>query len=145
MHIRQVVRLQGWNLSTGSPRYTSLRYPSFRFYVITTHISLKRRVSWIFCIGSQTFLVCGQLKIFQCFTKHKKIDLNVDWRTISANLADHQWSAEQTLGITELVTGIDFFQIYFTFIWSTIYVILDTLTISAGNNRDGYRELPVFT
>jgi len=30
----------------------------------------------------------------------QNIDLYMDSRTTSANLADHQWSAEQTLGIT---------------------------------------------
>jgi hypothetical protein len=29
-------------------------------------------------------------------------DLHRDWRTTRANRADHQWSAEQTLGITAL-------------------------------------------
>jgi len=32
----------------------------------------------------------------------QNIDLYGDSRTTSANLADHQWSAEQTLGITGL-------------------------------------------
>ncbi len=32
----------------------------------------------------------------------QNIDLYRDSRTTSANLADHQWSAEQTLGITGL-------------------------------------------
>ncbi len=32
----------------------------------------------------------------------QNIDLYRDWRTTSAILADHQWSAEQTLGITGL-------------------------------------------
>ncbi len=32
----------------------------------------------------------------------QNIDLCRDSRTTSANLTDHQWSAEQTLGITEV-------------------------------------------
>jgi len=35
----------------------------------------------------------------------QNIDLYRDSRTTSANLADHQWSAEQTLGITALTQG----------------------------------------
>ena len=39
----------------------------------------------------------------------QNIQLYRDWRTTSANLADHQWSAEQTLGITALVLDNQFF------------------------------------
>jgi len=34
----------------------------------------------------------------------ENIDFNRDLRTTSANLADHYWSAEQTLGISALET-----------------------------------------
>jgi len=59
----------------------------------------------VYCSGSQTFLVRGPLKKIggPRRTKYWFIILYRDSRTTAANLADHQWSAEQTLGITGLL------------------------------------------
>ncbi len=51
----------------------------------------------------------------------QNIDFYRDWRTTWTNLADHQWSAEQTLGITELSGRFDIsnhrFSINFATLW----------------------------
>ncbi len=51
------------------------------------------------------FLCADHLKYFSA-PRRWKIDFYCDWRTTWANIADHQWSEEQTLGITALELDI---------------------------------------
>ncbi len=57
----------------------------------------------IYSSGSQTFPVRGPLRIIWWSAERKILIFYRDSRTTSANLADHLWSAEQTLGITDLL------------------------------------------
>ncbi len=71
----------------------------------------------LYTSGSQTFPVRGPLRKIWWFTKHKILDLYRDWRTTAANLADHLWSAEQTLGITALHYISPIYMVWYKFIF----------------------------
>jgi len=57
---------------------------------------------FIYISGSQTLLVRGPLIKIWWSAKDKILIFIEDSRSTSAHLADHQWSTEQTLGITDL-------------------------------------------
>ncbi len=78
--------------------------PNLSFYFYSFHLYLSLSISYPISVVSKLLWCADHLKYFSILVLREspKFELYRDWQTTWANLADHQWSAEQTLGITDL-------------------------------------------